>query len=39
MGCGHARLHHSCSRLHHMAVVVVQSGLIGNIGKVKMDGI
>ena len=35
----HARLHGLCGRLHHMAVTVVQSGLIGNVRKVKMGGI
>ena len=37
MGC--ARLHRLHSKSHHMAVAVVQSGLIGNVGKVKMGGI
>ena len=39
-GCiGHTRSHGSCSRLLHMAATVVQSGSIGNVGKVKMGGI
>ena len=37
MGC--TRSHGLCGKLHHMAVTVVQSGLIGNVGKVKMGGI
>ena len=36
---GHARSCGLCSRLHHMAVVVVQSGSIGSVINAKMDGI
>ena len=35
----HTRSHESHGKLHHRAVTVVQSGSIGNVGKVKMGGI
>ena len=34
-----ARSHGLHGKLHGMAVAVVQSGLIGNVGKAKMGGI
>ena len=33
------RLHGSHSKLHHIAVAVVQSSSIGNVGRAKMGGI